>query len=237
MTSAEVGVRPVSGRRFYTAMAVLIAAYVLYGFGRTYAAALAPPGLPLWVHIHGAAFTSWIFLFIAQTWLVSRRELALHRRLGWTSCGLVAAMVVLGVATTILCVRRGAVPPIFTPGLMLALDFLGLAGFVSLFAAAVALRRNAEWHKRLMLCATILLSTPAVPRVLPMATFGKTAPLVILAFPLFVLSLGAAFDLMTRRRIHPAYGWGAATIALSILLGAPLGFSSPMLNFVKAITA
>ena len=236
MASVQAGARPEGDRRFYTAMAVLIAAYVLYGFGRTYAAALAPPGLPFWVHLHGAAFTSWILLLIAQTWLVGRRDLALHRRLGWASCGLVILMVLLGVATTLLCVTRGAVPAIFTPGLMVALDFLGLIGFASLFAAAVALRNRAEWHKRLMLSATILLSTPAVPRFLPMAAFGKGAPLVILAFPLLVLSLGAAFDLATRRHVHPAYGWGAATIASSILLGAPIGFSQPMLDFVKLIS-
>ncbi len=70
-----------------------------------------------------------------------------------------------------------------------------------------------------------------------MAAFGEAAPLVILACPLLVLSLGAAFDLVTRRRVHPAYGWGAAAVALSILLGAPIGFSPPMLDFVRAISA
>jgi hypothetical protein len=223
-------------RVFYTAMALLVAAYVLYGFGRSYAASLAPPGLPVWVHLHGLAFTSWIALFVAQTWLVGRGGYALHRRLGWASLGLVGAMMVLGVSTTLLCVRRGAVPPFFTPGLMLALDFLGLAGFGALYGAGVVLRRRPEWHKRLMLCATILLSTPALARIIHLGPLGKAAPFVLLGALLALTALGALYDLLTRRAPHPAYAWGAAAMAASILLAGPLGFSAPMHALVRALT-
>ena len=58
MATVQAGMRPAGGPRFYTAMALLIALYVFYGFGRTYAASLGPPGLPFCVHLHGAAFTA-----------------------------------------------------------------------------------------------------------------------------------------------------------------------------------
>ena len=226
-----------SGRRFYTAMALVVAAYVLYGFGRSYAASLSPAGLPVWVHLHGAVFTAWIVLFVAQTWLVGRGNLALHRKLGWLSLGLVAAMAGLGSATTLLCVRRGAVPSFFTPGLMMALDFLGLAFFVALYVASVALRRRAEWHKRLLLCGTILLSSPALARVLPMNALGPAAPLVLIVVLLTLVGCGAAYDLATRRAVHPAYAWGGAATAGSIVLAGPVAFSAPMTALVGALTS
>lgn len=242
MTTIGMAPRPVQrawsdDRLFHLAMAALIAAYVLYGFGKSYVASLAPPGMPWWVHLHGAVFTGWIALFAGQTWLAGRGSVRLHRRLGWASLGLVAAMAGLGVATTVLCVKRDAVPPFFTPGLMLALDFLGLAGFIALFGSAVALRRRADWHKRLMLCATILLSTPAWGRILPMSALGKAAPVVLLATLLGVAALGMAYDALRGRKPHPAYLWGAAAIAVSLLAAGPLGFSAPMLSLVAAIRA
>jgi hypothetical protein len=227
---------PAAGRGFYFAMALLSAGVVAFGFGRTYAASLAPPGLPWWVHLHGAVFTSWILLFGVQTWLAGRGELKLHRRLGWASVGLAAAMLPLGIATSALCVRRGAVPSFFTPGLMLALDLLGLVGFAGLFAAAVALRGRREWHKRLMLCATVLLITPGWGRVLPLAGLGAAAPLVLTGVVVGQAGLGVLYDLATRRSAHPAYAVGLAAIAASVLGGGPLGFSAPMAAVVSAIT-
>ena len=60
-------------RYFFTGMSVLILGTVFLGFAKTYfLAGVFRAPLPSWViHIHGAAFTSWVLFLIVQTSLVS----------------------------------------------------------------------------------------------------------------------------------------------------------------------
>ena len=206
---------PGTDRRFFTVMAVVIAVVVVSGFGPTYASSLPPPGLPFWVHLHGAVMTAWIVLFGVQAWLVRRRSLALHRRLGWLSTGLVGVMVPLGLATNALAIHRGATPPFFTPAQMMGADVLDLLLFAGLFTAAVLLRRQAAWHKRLLLCATVLLTWPAIGRLIPLRGLGLANIIPASEVLLIALALaGPLFDLVTRKRVHPAYLWGVGLIIL-----------------------
>lgn len=80
-----------SERRFFTAMALLLTALVLWGFGPTfYMTPVAPgpvsyvsPESPVrWLFMaHGLAFTAWVALYLAQTLLVAGRRVDLHRTL------------------------------------------------------------------------------------------------------------------------------------------------------------
>jgi hypothetical protein len=65
---------------FFSGMVVIALIVVLVGFARTYfLAGLFRAPLPnLLVHIHGAAFTLWIILFITQISLVTGRRVDLH---------------------------------------------------------------------------------------------------------------------------------------------------------------
>ena len=86
---------------FFSGMAVVALITVLVGFARTYfLAGLFRAPLPnLLVHIHGAAFTLWIILFITQISLVAARRVDLHRRLGLLGFVLAVVMIVLGTVT------------------------------------------------------------------------------------------------------------------------------------------
>ena len=230
MTPVETAQRidPGGERRFFTAMAIVVALVVAAGFGPSYASSLAPPGLPLWVHLHGMVMTLWVLLFAAQCWLIGSRRLALHRQLGWWSIALVAIMAPLGVATNALAIHRGATPPFFTPAAMMAADLLDLCIFLGLYTAAILLRRHGAWHKRLMLCATVLLTWPAIGRFIPLRSLGLSMILPASSLLLILLSLiGPAWDLAVRRGIHPAYLWGVGLIIAAqpfhgVLAGAPI---------------
>ncbi len=227
MSTATMARPGAGGRSFYTAMAVLTALIVAAGFGPSYAQAIK--GLPVWVHIHGALMTVWIALFAAQAWLAGRRSLALHRRLGWLSTGLVAAIVPLGLATSMLAVARHATPPFFTDAQMLSADLVDILVFAGLFAAAVVLRRQADWHKRLLLCATVLLTWPALGRMTAMAGLSLNLVIPAATLILFVVALaGPAFDAVTRRRGHPAYAVGVAAIVIAQPLHGLIAGSAPM---------
>jgi len=53
----------------------------------------------LLVHIHGAVFSLWILLLIAQTSFIARGRVDVHRRMGLFGFGLACLMVILGLMT------------------------------------------------------------------------------------------------------------------------------------------
>lgn len=213
----------------FATMALVVALVVAAGFGPTYSASVLSTGLPFWVHLHGAVMTSWIALFAVQTVLVRRRSLPLHRALGWASIGLVVMMVPLGIATDLLAIRRGATPPFFTPAMMFASDVSDVLLFAGLFAWALAWRRRRDWHKRLLLCATVLLAWPALGRLYPLHWFGLDMIIPLSIMLLIALALvGPLHDLAVRRRVHPAYLCGVGLIVLVQPLHLVLATSAPV---------
>src|SRR5947207_15350077 len=95
-------------RYFFSGMSVLILGTVFLGFAKTYfLAGVFRAPLPSWViHIHGAAFTSWVLFLIVQTSLVSAGRIDVHRRLGMVGFGLACVMVVLGAMAGTDLLRR-----------------------------------------------------------------------------------------------------------------------------------
>ena len=194
---------------YFTTMSVLMLAVVVIGFAPTYflKGAIFAPLPSLLVHIHGAAFSSWILLFIVQTALISTRNVRLHRKLGYAGAVLAASMVVLGVMVNSAAVRRGGVPPIFTTPQFILINDLGVALFGALVACAVWQRRNGPVHKRLMLIATISIMPPAINRYAILVHKPLIAPVGLLLLLLSVV----VFDIWTRRRPY------AVTVIVSIL--------------------
>jgi uncharacterized membrane protein YozB (DUF420 family) len=227
-----------AGRGFYLVMSLLMAAVFVGGFSQTVPSDFAAhPGLPLLLHVHGAVFTLWVLLFVAQPALVTRGSLGLHRRLGWVGTGLAAAMVVMGLAATVFSIRYHRVPSFFPPPVFLVMNTLGILVFGGLVGAGVRLRRQAEWHKRLMLCATVSILGPGLGRLLPMGSFGAAAPLVMFGVIALFAFAGPVHDLLTRRRVHPAYVWGVATILITEVAIGPLAFAPPTAALVSLIQA
>jgi hypothetical protein len=109
-TVAAVGVRSRSGRLFYLGIGLAIIAAVVIGFSRSIGEGLLHPtsARPLTLHVHVALFTAWLLVFVAQAVLVGARKMRWHRRLGYGSIGLASAMVVSGVATTIVMTQLRA---------------------------------------------------------------------------------------------------------------------------------
>jgi asparagine N-glycosylation enzyme membrane subunit Stt3 len=86
--------------------------------------------------------------------------------------------------------------------------------FLAIIATALFLRHKREAHKRLMLLAYTAILVAAVarfPGVLPLGPFWFYG----LTF-LPILASCITCDLVTRRRVHPAYLWGGALLILSV---------------------
>lgn len=221
---------------FYLWISLAMAAVFVGGFSSTVPGDfLDTPALPLLLHIHGAVFTLWVLLFVAQPAFIARGSLRLHRRLGWFGAALVVAMVVMGLAATLLTVHLNAIPSFFPPTIFLVMNIIGIIVFGGLVAAGIALRHRREWHKRLMLCATISILGPGLGRLLPMSSFGAAAPLVMFAATLAFALAGMAADLIARGRIHPAYWWGTGAIVLTDVAIGPIAFAPPTIALLHAI--
>lgn len=221
---------------FFTAMAVAIAVTVIGGFGSFALRGMVDIGrVPIWVHLHGMIFMTWTLLFVTQNALIARGSLALHRRMGWTAACLACVMVPLGVVTAVMAVRLGRVPPFFTLPIFLALSALELLAFTALLTGAIRLRRQTEWHRRLMLYAMIALIGPAFGRILPMPLLGDKGGLAVLGCQMLFVAVAIAHDLAAWRRVHPASLWGAGVIMVEGLAVPLLATTPPFVALAAAL--
>jgi hypothetical protein len=214
-------------------MAIAFALVVLVGFARTYY--LRPQflaeGLPLYLHVHGAVFTAWIVLLVAQAALVAARRTPLHRAVGWAGAGLAALVVIVGITAAILSGRHNIEAGFGDEArAFMTTPFFSMAVFLGLVAAAIGYRARPQTHKRLMLLATINLLDAPIARW-PGAT--AETPVYVLV-DLFIVA-GILYDLATRRRVDPAYVWGGAVVVAGQMLRDPVGRSAAWNAIARAL--
>ena len=96
----SLGDSRLSEHTFFTGMAVAIAVTAIVGFSRTYflrpALPEPVPSLPALtplIHLHGAPFTGWVFLYLAQAQLIAGKRVDLHRKFGIAGAALAAGII------------------------------------------------------------------------------------------------------------------------------------------------
>lgn len=193
-----------------------MAATVFAGFSATfYLRAKALPALSPLLVVHGTLFTGWILIFVTQTSLIAAQHVNLHRRVGIGAALLAAAMVAIGVAAAVDALRRGATPlPGIDPRMFFAIPIGNMVVFPILLGAGLLNRANSQTHKRLMLLATISILEAAIARW-PIPLLQHNAPLSFFGVTDLFLVVAIAYDLFSRRRVHPAYLWGSLLIIAS----------------------
>ncbi len=225
-------------RDFHVRMATGLALFVVFAFGQFALRGLShPASAPWWVHAHGLLMLSWMGLFVAQTRLARAGSMDLHRTLGALSCVLVAAMALAAIHAADMAVAMGRVPPFFTNPYFVALTWTDIAGFVAVFVAAVALRKDATWHRRLMLAAVVLVTEPAFGRLVPLPLLGAAGPWVERAFQIAVFAFPLRHDLRTIGRVHPATLVGPAVIVAEQAAIFALAAYAPFAAHVQALAA
>lgn len=205
-------------RRFYLAVAAVAAALVFVGFARTYylKGVFGTPSLSTLVHLHGLVMTAWIAMFIGQASLVAARRVDLHRRLGVAGTALAALVFLVGVATAIEGARNG-VSPGPPPLVFLAIPLGVIAVFAIFVVAAIVNRRHGDWHKRLMLLATLTMLTPAIARI-PFEPLQAGGIVLFMAMTDLIALACAAWDAWRHRRLHSAFAIGVAFLVASHVL-------------------
>ena len=176
---------------------------------------------PVIVHVHAVAFVAWLCLLTAQVVLVRTRRTDLHMKLGVAGMVLSPAMVVLGIAAAVVVDRLHAGLPGGNSA-FLSIQLADILNFAVMASAAFALRRRIpSAHKRLIILATIFIANAGFARwwegpILHWVTrhhgvpgFWTYAAGVFLSDVLLILVMGV-YDLITRRRLHPAFVFGAS---------------------------
>ncbi|WP_109485466.1 hypothetical protein [Occallatibacter savannae] len=213
-------------RVFYSGMAALLCICVYIGFGPTYFRAgmmRAPLPSPI-LHIHGAAFTLWMLLFVVQVAFISAHRVRWHRSLGTVAFCLPPIMIVLGVIAAIDALHRGVRIGPLDPAVSFAIPLIGISGFTVVIFASWRARRRPDAHKRLILIATMGLVAAAFGRF-PWDRVGfPPAAGAVTGLGVLLLIL-IAFELMTLRRVHRSTMWAAPLMFASVALAVPIGMT------------
>ena len=223
-------------RYFFVAMAALVILTVFVGFAPSFylRSAFHPDHeLSILLHIHGLIFSTWIILFLVQALLIARGSRRLHQRLGWLAAGVAVAMLMLVAGATVEQMRRGS--PLEEVATALSLNSIGAVMFGVPFVFAVYFRKRPDWHKRLMLCATLGLLGAPILRLILLTTNLEFPTAIIfgaVAGDLFFLPC-FAYDLLTRGKIHRVYAYVLALFIASQIIMMKLPSWGPWLHFAQ----
>jgi hypothetical protein len=169
------------------------------------------------------------------------RRAEVHRRLGWAALFLLPAMLVLGPATAFYGVADNPYMPDKWIA-WLSVNYTNALGSVALLTAGFLMRRNPAAHKRLMVMGTIAVTEPGFSRIWEPwleARLGQGyLPFYVSTYVgtfLLVIAVGA-YDLATRRRLHPAYIAAALWIFANEALATWLFYQPFWLDWMKNLT-
>ena len=191
--------------RFWQKMAIGLAIFIVFGFLQFALRGFVDPiRAPWWVHLHGVAMLSWLALLIAQPTLVLRGNLALHRRLGRIGAGLALFIAGLAIFTGVASLMLHRFPPFFAPPYFLILCIVEAVVFIAMVAWGISLRRTTDWHRRVMIGATVIILEPALGRILPMPLMIGWSDLPVGFCQLVVVGIIGLHDRRALGHVHPA---------------------------------
>lgn len=207
---------PASTRRwFFPVLGLAWLMVAVVGFGPNLSkVANGTLNFPPIVHVHALAMMAFVVVFILQGAIVTRGRVDLHIRLGRFGFQLAVLAWVTMIGVMVAAFMR------YDPNRMgfivrpILLGTVQAISFPLVLAGAWLMRRRADWHRRLISFAVLVLLQGAIDRMafrpklgLPMF-WESGAWTYLLALPLI------AFDLLERRRIHPATLAGLAMLIL-----------------------
>lgn len=196
--------------RFYLGFGLVGLTVVALGFGVTYVLPMARRtfSAPWFVHLHGASALAWIVLLIIQARLVGRARTPLHRRLGKIALPLALLIWASGIATAVWAAGRDLAKLGTAATSGLAGTATGLSLYLLLVIAALITRRKPDWHKRLVMLASIQVLWPAFFRLrhlLPVVPKPEISFALVLAYsPILIAALR---DRWLYGKIHPVWLW------------------------------
>jgi len=224
-------------RRVFLAVAVLFPIAVLIGFAPTYYLKFAFANAPLpstLVHVHGFLMTAWIMLFVTQVFLISKKKVKLHQRLGIAGVILAPLIVIIGAMTGIASAARGGGVPGIPPLSFLMVPVGDMVVFAILFGAAIYYRRQPANHKRLMFLTVLNFLPPALGRF-PFA--GASTPPFFYGVPDLIAIGFLIFDTWKTGKLNKVYLAGVVLLIVSHIVRLTLSGTETWLRFAAWLTS
>jgi hypothetical protein len=233
----EIPVTTSTDDRFFVRAAVVMALTIVAGFSFQHAMGRSTFMSPPLVHAHAIVFMGWVFIYLAQNLLIGTGRVDIHRKLGWIAVGWIFPMVLLGCLVTLAMLRRGQVPFFFRPLQFLVFDPMTLFFFAGLTLAAVAMRRQTQWHRRLHFCGMSLLTMPAFGRLLPMPLLQPWAWEAAFAASMLFPIAGIVADLRRSGQVHAAWRYGIGAMLACLVLTEAITYSPVGTALYRVVTA
>jgi hypothetical protein len=228
-----------SDRSLFVGIATAIAVFVFAGFARTFYLhrLFGVPAPTSFMSFHGSLMSGWILLLFIQTTLVAKRRVIWHRRLGIFGACYAGILVVAGCSATLIAAAREVqAHSVNVPSQLdvLALELTQMLLFACLVGLAVRLRNRYDWHKRLMLLATLCI----LPNVVVRFSFLTTSEffqrnITLLSLWAFLVLVVVALDSYRRRRVHPAFGLVGTVAIVSLYAAYFIGLTPPWMRFAS----
>jgi hypothetical protein len=212
-------------RTFFRRMGFLLLAVVFLGFAPSfYLRGIVPPyprpnpTLPWWVIMHGILFTSWMAIFVAQTQLIARGQHKLHMTLGTASMIFAILLIPVMYLSAVWQVRRANQPPMTDPLTWTIVPLSVIVPFAILVYLGWQNRKRAQWHKRLLLSAAILVMMgPSIGR-LPLAPPTRLGISILLLLGLALFIPLFIWDKRRDGHVHPATWIGFTLSAIAVFI-------------------
>jgi len=213
---------------FFFSAHVLLLVVVLVGFAPTFYLRSAFPhksGLPALLHIHGALLTVWFLLTVIQGWLIRTGQRRLHRQLGNFAAAYAGVVIVVGILANLMLISE-IDSAADGENIVIWGNFFTLAMFAAFVALAVVFRNRPDAHKRLTLLASMSIVGPALARFPRWPIFAgglEAGRNYAIGGLLIMFALLLTYDVVTRRKPHPASWGGMVAILISLASAVFLG--------------
>jgi hypothetical protein len=197
--------------------------FILLGFYKTYFGLIPQfQGVPDITHLHAFGMMLWCGLLIVQPLLIRYNKRPLHRALGKFTYFLVPYIVATSVGMVVHADHRDGVawfveqkPPVFFLAVSVTI------WFVLFYVLAMVYRKNAAYHMRYIIGASLALISPSVGRLfgaelnMPIAAAAVTSLL-----PIAIISGLMVLDWVKLKKVYRPYGHALA-FAIAFAIAVP----------------
>jgi len=248
--SSKISKRP----RFFFSLTLVMLIVVFLGFAPTYYldsffdTAIEFQPMPGYLAIHAFILSFWFVGQVIQSTLVQTGHRNMHRTIGAVAAGLAAGVFITGIVVTVCAIPHAEEFGITSRAglnVLVVSNTMNLLVFFILVSMALYFRSKPQYHKRLMVIASIAIIGPAVSPFRALGQFlGALLPQsVAIPVPLFFWIVLVAsiviYDLSVGGRVHRATLWGggmkiAATLVTLSLVNS--GLAGSYVNWIESWT-
>src|SRR5215471_17750188 len=220
---------------FFSGTAWLMLASVIVGFGPTYylAGVFNAPLPSRIIHIHGALFSCWMVLLVAQNSLAWAGRVDIHKKLGVFGFVLACLMVVVGWMAATDRLVRGTAPPGVDTYLFYITPMTDMVIFATLMFFAFRARRDPSAHKRIIYIATVAILIAAIARFRFSWLFHKAPHAAIASYVFLVLLI--VYDLWSTHKIHRATLRAGGFLIFVQQIRLPIGQTAAWHSFAAGV--